>query len=80
VAIYGVSIVIGLIEDLHNLTTINYKGMANSNNLQFTAASIKSSQSAVFYEILSGNGFQRRRLLKFIVDGYMSVAYLTAAP
>jgi hypothetical protein len=39
-------LVIGFIELLQNITTNNYSANAKSHNLQFTAACMKSSQSA----------------------------------
>jgi hypothetical protein len=43
----GFGLVIGFIEYLHIITTSNYNANANSHNLQFTTARIKSFQVAV---------------------------------
>jgi hypothetical protein len=44
----GFGLLIGFIEHLHIVTASNYSANANSHTLQFTTASMKSSQSAVF--------------------------------
>jgi hypothetical protein len=46
-------LVIGFIEHLQNVTTINYSAIANSHTLQFTRARTKSSQSVVSTSVIA---------------------------
>jgi hypothetical protein len=53
VSIDGFGLVIGFIENLQIITTSNYSANANSHTLQFTAARMKSSQSALFSPVVT---------------------------
>jgi hypothetical protein len=49
----GFGLVIGFTKHLQNVTTSNYRAIANLHALQFTTAHIKSSQSVVFSQVVT---------------------------
>jgi hypothetical protein len=61
----GFGLVIGFIGHLQNVTTSNYRAIANSHSLQFTTARIRSSQSTVSSPVVAWWRIQQYSLLPY---------------